>query len=289
MDRYVSKNFYQFARLTYPLRGLVAFLTRGMLALRRRKLILVFGLSRSGTTMLGRFLTLDASAAYIHEPDTELMKFRFGQERLSDQVGFWKFVYSEEQKAFRVHGLVCATLLAALRSPRAVRMICIKPISLTDVMKEAGGALSNAEILYICRHPAGRSDSIVRQRKHDQNVDTTSLEYFEMLGQAWGRTTSQIQALFREHPDWHWVSFEALANQPVQEFKQLYERLGLTWNERIESEIRQKTTGGDGGFYDVQRDASKQADKWRDSLSMEQVEAIRRGCLPFETKLYEGF
>lgn len=289
MDQYVSKNFYQFARLTYPLRGLVAFLTRGLLTLRRRKLILVFGLSRSGTTMLGRFLTLDASAAYIHEPDTELMKFRFGHERLSDQVGFWKFVYSEEQKAFRVHGLVCVTLLAALRSPRAVRTICIKPISLTDVMKEAGGALSNAEMLYICRHPAGRSDSIVRQRKHDQNVDTTSLEYFEMLGQAWGRTTSQIQALFREHPDWHWVSFEDLTHHPIEEFRQLYGQLGLAWDTTIEREIRQKTTGGDGGFYDVQREASKQADKWRDSLSGEQVEAIRRGCLPFETNLYEGF
>jgi hypothetical protein len=289
MNRPVGRNFYQFARLTYPLRGLAAFLARGLLALRGLKLILVFGLSRSGTTMLGRFLTLHPTAAYIHEPDTELMKFRFGQERLGDQVGFWKFVYSEEQKAFRVHGLVCVTLLAALRSPRAVRTICIKPISLTDVMKEAGGALSNAEILYICRHPAGRSDSIVRQRKHDQNVDTTSLEYFEMLGQAWGRITRQIQALFREHPDWHWVSFEDLTHHPIEEFKQLYGKLGLTWDATIEREIRQKTTGGDGGFYDVQRDASQQADKWRDSLSGEQVEAIRRGCLPFETNLYEGF
>lgn len=91
------------------------------------------------------------------------------------------------------------------------------------------------------------------------------------------------------HPDWRWVSFEKLVSQPVAEFKQLYEKLGLAWDETIQREIEQKTTGTDGGFYEVQRDASKQADKWRESLTVEQVEAIRRGSLPFKTNLYEGF
>jgi hypothetical protein len=216
------------------------------------------------------------------------MKFRFGHERLSDQVAFWKFVYSEKQKDFRVHGLVCMIFLAALNTPHTVKTICIKPISLTDVIKEASDALPG-KVLYICRHPAGRSESIVRQRKHDQSIDTTALDYFEMLGQAWGRTTSQTQALFRSHPAWHWVSFEKLVSDPVAEFKQLYEKMGLIWDETVQREIEERTTGKDGGFYEVQRDASKQADKWRQALTEEQVEAIRRGTLPFETNLYEGF
>jgi len=289
MDRYVSRNFYRFTRITYPLRGLVAFLTRSLLALRGKRILLVFGLSRSGTTMLGRFLSLPPTCAYIHEPDTELMKFRFGHDKLGDQASFWKFVYSEGQKAFRVHGLICVTLLATLDAAKEVETICIKPISLTDVMPQVSAALPRADVLYICRHPAGRSDSIVRQRKHDQSIETTALDYFEMLGHAWGRTTSQVQALFRIHPAWQWISFEKLVSQPVAEFKQLYEKLGLTWDEAIQREIEQKTTGTDGGFYEVQRDASKQADKWRESLTAEQVEAIRRGSLPFETNLYEGF
>ena len=289
MDRYISRDFYRFVRITYPLRGLVAFLTRSLLALRGKRILLVFGLSRSGTTMLGRFLSLPPACAYIHEPDTELMKFRFGQDRLGDQAGFWKFVYSEGQKAFRVHGLVCVTLMAALDAPRDIEMICIKPISLTDVMPQVSAALPRADVLYICRHPAGRSDSIVRQRKHDQSIETTALEYFEKLGQAWGRTNRQVLDWSQQHPDWRWVSFEKLVGDPVTEFRRLYEQLGLAWDESIQREIEQKTTGGDGGFYEVQRDASQQADKWRKLLTAEQVEAIRRGSLPFETNLYEGF
>ncbi len=238
--------------------------------------------------MLGKFLALKDSV-YIHEPDLDLMKHRFGHDRLNNQAAFWKFVYSEQQKAFRVYGLVCVTLLAILNSPQSIRTICIKPVSLTDLMKEVTDTLKNVEVIYICRHPAGRSDSIVRQRKHDQNIETTSLEYFEMLGEAWGRTNSRVYALFRDHPDWRWVFFEKLTNDPLGEFKQLYESLGLTWDEDIRNEIQQKTTGEDGGFYDIQRDSRKQADKWRAALTEEQIEAIRRGCLRFETNLYDSF
>lgn len=59
MNIYVSKNFYLFVRFTYPFRRLMAALTRGLIGLRKKKILLIFGLSRSGTTMLGKFLTLN--------------------------------------------------------------------------------------------------------------------------------------------------------------------------------------------------------------------------------------
>ena len=289
MNNYDNRKFYLFVRFTYFARGLIAFMCRSLISLRRKKIILVFGLSRSGTTMLGKFLALNDSSIYIHEPDTDLMKYRFGHNRLNNQVEFWKFVYSDQQKAFRVHGLVCVILLSILNSSQSIKTILIKPISLTDLMKEVVDTLKNVDIIYICRHPAGRSESIIRQRKHDQNIETTSLEYFEMLGEAWGRTNSNIQMLFRDHSDLRWVIFEKLVKEPLGEFRQLYESLGLIWDENIQNEIQQKTTGVDGGFYDIQRDSRKQADKWRAALTEEQIDAIRKGCMPFETNLYDSF
>ncbi|MFZ5880042.1 MAG: hypothetical protein ACOY0R_11785, partial [Chloroflexota bacterium] len=111
----------------------------------------------------------------------------------------------------------------------------------------------------------------------------------EELGRDWGKANRQAQEWFTSHPRWRWVIFENLANDPLGEFKKMYADLGLAWEDGIEQAIRQKTTGEDGDFYETKRDASKQADKWRKSLSGEQVEAIRRGTLPFETNLYEGF
>ena len=80
-----------------------------------------------------------------------------------------------------------------------------------------------------------------------------------------------------------------LVKEPLGEFRQLYESLGLIWDENIQNEIQQKTTGVDGGFYDIQRDSRKQADKWRAALTEEQIDAIRKGCMPFETNLYDSF
>lgn len=254
-----------------------------------KKVILVFGMSRSGTSMLSKFISLNPSSIYMHEPETEIMKERYGRDKMFTQKAFWDFVYSDDQKEFKVHSLVCMTLLAVLKSRFSIRTICIKPISLNDVMEESSAALKNASIVYICRHPAGRSESILRQLKLDQNIDVISTEDLEMIGQDWGRTNRTVQTWFQRHPAWQWVFFEKLANDPLVEFKKLYEKLGLVWNENVQNSIQQMTTGEDGGYYNVKRNSRNQAEKWRGSLTEDQVESIRKGCLPFETNLYESF
>ena len=282
----IDKSTYKFIATTYPIRSIIALLTRIIVLLRNKKVILVFGMSRSGTTMLGNFLALNNSSIYIHEPVVELMKYRY---KHTSGKSFWKYIFSEQQREFKIHGLVCVTLLAVLNSPREIETICVKPICMIDVLNETYNTLKNVKLLYICRHPAGRTESIVRQIKHDQNIENVSLKELEREGETWGRINSNVQKLFHGHSDWRWVFFEKLANDPVAEFKQLYEQLGLVWNDSVLNEILQKTTGEDGGFYDIQRDSRKQSDKWRKSMTSEQIEAVRKGTIPFKTNLYESF
>jgi hypothetical protein len=280
---------YSFILATYPFRGFIALLTRMVILLCHKKVILVFGMSRSGTSMLSKFISLTASSIYMHEPETEIMKERYGRDRMFTQQAFWDFVYSEDQKDFKVHSLVCMTLLAVLKSSFSIRTICIKPISLNDVMEECDNALKNASVVYICRHPAGRSESILRQLKLDQNIDAVSNEDLETIGREWGRTNRTVQMWFQRHPAWQWVFFEKLANDPLVEFKKLYKKLNLAWDENVQNHIQQMTTGEDGGYYNVKRNSRSQAEKWRGALTEDQVESIRKGCLPFETNLYESF
>lgn len=282
-------KFYKFAVITYPIRSLVALLTRILISLRKKNIILVFGMSRSGTTMLSKFISLNLSSIYIHEPVKTFMKYRFEQNRSFYPGEFWKFVFSENQRKFKVHCLVCITLRAALTSHYKIRTICIKPISLTDVMKESSDSLKNARVIYISRHPCGRSESILRQHEYHQGFYTVSNKLLEELGRSCGKINSDVKALFHCHPEWQWVFFEKLTNNPLAEFRELYKRLGLSWNDKVQNEIQQMTTGEDGEFYETKRDSRKQAEKWRNVLTGEQIEFIRKCCLPYQTNLYESF
>ncbi len=280
---------YSFILATLRYRKLIAFLTRIAIALRMKKVILIFGMSRSGTSMLGKFLSLGKSSIYMHEPETELMKEHFGTDRHYTQQKFWDFVHAKVPTELKVHTLVCISLFAVLKAPLFSKAIVIKPISFVEVIGESSEALTNANIIYICRHPAGRSESILRQLQHDQGIDEISLDALEQISQDWGRTNSTIKELHKKNPKWQWVFFEKLTGDPVNEFKKLYNHLGLPWNETIAKEIEESTTGMDGGYYNIQRDSRKQADKWRKSLTAEQIESVRKGTLPFETDLYESF
>jgi hypothetical protein len=287
-DYITGQETYEFVVNTFKYRFLIALYTRLVLMLRRKTMILVFGMSRTGTSMLAEFLALGSSSIYIHEPDSELMKKYYTKDHPFRQMLFWNFVNSDAQKEFKVHLLNCILLRSALKSSLSTRVICIKPIALLNVMPEILQQ-KNIKVLYISRHPAGRSESILRQLKHDVGIESITLDKVEELGRDWGKANRQVQEWFSRHPLWRWVVFEDLANDPLAEFKKLYAELGLVWDEQIEQKIWQKTTGEDGDFYETKRDARKQADKWRKTLTEEQVEAIRKGSLPFETNLYEGF
>lgn len=286
-------DYYSFIKLTYPIRSVVRWLTSLILFIQKKKIILVFGLSRSGTTMLGQFLALGSSTAYIHEPEAEflLKKYKLERSDTFDYRGFSMFTFEEGLKQFKIHCLICSILRSALSSERTTEVICIKPIYLTDVMEATSDALKSAQVLYISRHPCGRSESILRQRLHDQKIhpEATPESYLEMLGHSWAKQIHLAQMAFQAHPAWHWILFETLTQNPLMEFKELYKHLKLNWDEHVERRMQELTTGDDGGFYEIKRNSIAQAQKWRNALTANQIEAIRRGCSNYKTDLYESF
>lgn len=284
-----SKRTYYLVLWTFPIHSFIRFLTRLVLRISRKKILVVFGMSRSGTSMLGTLLAQSWSSIYLHEPEVQLLKYHYERKRATKDEKFWDFARQQVDKNFESHMMTWIVLLAVLTARTRFRTICIKPISFLDIMQEIGDALPALRILYISRHPAGRIDSVLRQWKRHENVENVPLSKLEKLGRDWGQTTSEIQAMFKTHPRWQWVVFEDLANEPIVEFRKLYEKYRLRWDERVQAAIEERTTKKDGDFYEVQRDSRKQADKWRTALTPEQVEAIRTGCLPFNTNLYESF
>ena len=278
------------ARLIYPARRAIAAMARHTVARKKLRLIFVAGMSRSGTTVLSKFLALDSNTAlYVHEPIKPLLTLQFTKKHgEAEPTAFWNFVFKEEQNDWKVHLLMCIVLYYAWKVSRNLKTLCIKPIALVDVVEEVFKA-SGASIVFICRHPCGRSESILRQRRIHAGQYVDGLEGLTQLGNEWGKTHAVVQEKFRNHPEWIWVRFEDLCHKPSKEVMELYGKLGLEWTPEIERAVREMTTTESEDFYGTNRNSENQIDKWHDALTSEQIEAIQQGCAPHGTGLYKGF
>lgn len=250
-------------------------------------------MSRSGTTILGEFLALPANSTYLHEPVKFLMEQHYqqqcGHNWKDDRADFWQFAFSDAQKEFKLHCLTCAILAAILKARAHVEIICIKPILIVEEIAEVSDRFGQAAIVYVSRHPCGRTESLIRQhRSNFPESPPLANSDLEALGREWGKTHREVQQQFQSHPEWHWVFFEAVANDPLVEFPALYEKLGLSWSDRVRQTI-QENMEAEGSFYETKRNSRRQAEKWRDILTEDQVRAIQKGCLTYPTELYESF
>ena len=256
----------------------------------RTNVILVMGMSRSGTTFLGRLLALDASRSlYIHEPVKNILRVKYEASQVEGNTeGFWPYVFSDRMRPFKLHALVCTVAYLLWRDRHSRKSLVIKPISMIDTYEKAASILGS-RVVYICRHPCGRTESFVRQAEHEENRTIDSLSEFERLGDDWGRTHKKALTIHRAHPGWKWVVFEELCQSPVKIARELYDDLNLKWSHDVATKIEEMTTTESDDLYGTIRDAGKQIAKWQSALSSDQVEAIRRGTQVHNTNLYEGF
>ena len=75
-----------------------------------------------------------------------------------------------------------------------------------------------------------------------------------------------------EHPNWVVVQHEDLCNDPIGRFGDLFSRLGLDFDARIEATLASNDTAAEG--YTTKRVASEQAERWKTRLDARQVELI---------------
>ncbi len=280
---------YRFARLSYPFRSVIKVLAHYIYKFRRIKLILVFGHSRSGTTMLGEFIAFGNESKYIHEPVKQVLRHHF--DRIDQQEEFWKYANSPELSNFKTHLLLCIVLFYGIKAKRINKVICIKEVSMVNKIIEAHTCLGFAQFIFITRHPCGNIDSLIRQpSRKESNDQPFSIHQIENISTNWAKRIGKTQEHFSNNNlDIKWLTFETLTKSPVEEFQKLYVELGLLWTNDINCRIKELTTGEDGDYYDIKRDSKSQADKWKDSLKKDQIEAIRHGCQKFPTNIYEGF
>lgn len=84
-----------------------------------------------------------------------------------------------------------------------------------------------------------------------------------------------------EHPHWLIARHEDLAADPVEAFAGLYDRLGLTWSERVSAEIASSTDAANPGEatsgrqHELARDSRALVNVWRARLSADELATVR--------------
>ena len=159
-----------------------------------------------------------------------------------------------------------------------------------DSIREIEKKLGFLKVVYISRHPCGHLDSMIRQQQYENRLKGTYTNSRLRTSAAnWAEKISDAQCCLKRQPGWIWILFEEITANPTGEFERLFQRLQLNWTPDVKEKIIRNTTAEDGGFYETKRNAASQAEKWKQNLTAEQIETIRKGCMTMSTNLYAGF
>lgn len=99
----------------------------------------------------------------------------------------------------------------------------------------------------------------------------------------WNAMHHVIAGYRATRPAWSFVRHEDLARAPSAGFAELYQRLGLRWDERVAAKVESHSGAGNPAevarwrHVSVTRDSRASTSTWRQRLTPEEVERVREG------------
>jgi len=172
------------------------------------------------------------------------------------------------------------------------------------------------QIIVMIRHPAAFASSLKRlnwqfdfanwykQELLMQNflypfrdqIREYTLKKKDIIDQAilmWNSMYSVVHLYQQSHPDWMFVKHETLAANPLEEFQNLYQYFGLTWNKRAKSVILAYTVPAnvkevsldDPGT--IKRDSKATIKTWKLRLTRQEIQRVRAGTREVATLFYD--
>jgi Sulfotransferase family len=158
----------------------------------------------------------------------------------------------------------------------------------------------------LVRHPAGFASSLIRLgwaydfnamasqplllehllSDYAADIHRFAAEPQPLIDQAvllWRIFTHTAARWAAEHPDWHVLRYEDIADDPAQQFQRLYEDLGLSWTETARQLVSDYSTASDPGSSQpsgkggTKRDSAATRKIWTTRLNEVQLAKIRTG------------
>lgn len=171
------------------------------------------------------------------------------------------------------------------------------------------------KVVIIIRHPAAFASSLKRLHwtydfSHFLNQPLLMRDYLDpfhdeiisfckedrdIIEQAillWNIIYSTLIKYQEKHPDWIYLRYEDIANEPLANFKSLFEELNLTFSESVASTI--KSYSGNSNPAEApkssarftQRNSKENIWSWKNRLSEADIERIRDGVAKVSNEFY---
>jgi hypothetical protein len=108
----------------------------------------------------------------------------------------------------------------------------------------------------------------------------------------WNSIYDVVDQFRGRRPDWSFVKYESVADDPVAGFERLYGALGLSWSPAVAEKVRQLNSAKNPGEVPiwkrraVKRDSAAAKTTWRARLSPEEIERVRAETREVALKFY---
>lgn len=109
----------------------------------------------------------------------------------------------------------------------------------------------------------------------------------------WNAMYDVVHGYRERHPEWHFVNYDDLADDPMAGFRDLYARLGLRWDERARAEVEESTKESNVKEVPawrrraINRDSKAAKRTWTQRLTPEEVERVREGVAGVARSFYD--
>lgn len=273
--------------------------------------ILILGHGRSGTTWVGNVLARARRTLYYFEPASPLVSGLGGAET-------W-FRYlppgASDPQFERIFDPVFQGLRPQKRGWRRASWHRLMP-GYRIVVKDVAALMSVAwlaaryqpHVVILVRHPCATVLSEIKQGVSPNESKALILAqkdlirdhltpYLPVLERAsapletfaaiWAARYRVVENLHQVHPDWQFVFYEDLCLDPHQEFRKIFERVGLGWSEAVSAYVEHSSSAEQGGMYSGMRVSREQVDKWRRQLTTDEIAGVRAAVRPFNLPFYQ--
>lgn len=162
------------------------------------------------------------------------------------------------------------------------------------------------EILIVLRHPASVVSSCLKLRLPDANREVfRQEELVEAHLRPFLREIERVKdpvaqmalqtAIFhyvweqeaKENPHWKFITHESLCKNPSVTFQSLYQELELEWTPAADQFLLDHNRPGNG--FKISRESDTLIEKWKQTLTPQQIDSVRQGYRTLPVSLYSEF
>ncbi|MDQ8203610.1 hypothetical protein [Pelagicoccus sp. SDUM812003] len=276
--------------------------------------VAVFGTEFSGTSWVGKALAYSPDVAFYHRPN--------GTNDLSAQyeIEASRYLLPSDDDGFEDHNLRQAFngRFVGLNELSADAIDLRRRGDYRVLVEEVASFLSiewvarkwAPQVVVVTRHPCshvrlaqnqGAAESEARQLNRildcealrsgilEPHLDRLSelKRPIERSAALWAIKNLVAHDAYSRNPDWVFVKYEDLCQDPIQRFKELYEELDLEWNLGAEDYLEYVSSDGCQPFVGVEPLNSKQVNRWKNEMSADDIRTIMRVVEPFGLPSYE--